>query len=305
MSYPTAVTTFTNPTATNKLNNPSHSAQHSTVNVDLAAVETKLGTGTSAATANTVLLGTGSGTTAYGKPTAAYFDADFALGWMLVTDAWTYASADSPTFQITVPTGAAAKYSVGMKIRLTQTTVKYFIITVVADTTLTIYGGTDYSLVNAAISAIAISLVKTPIGFPPNPTKWTVRVADTTERSQTSPTTDTWYNLGSQSITIPIGVWNTRYQGNIYNSSGTQAIILMCTLSTANNSESDTEFTSFSRGYVTSTVSSVTYHRSKVLNISVKTPYYFNSKVVGSSPGNLFNENQTSPLILEAICAYL
>lgn len=83
-------------------------------------------------------------------------------GWTLANDTWTYASATT----ITVPTGAASKYSVGDKIKLTQTTVKYFYITGVADTVLTINGGSDYTLTNAAISANYYSHSVTPVGFP-------------------------------------------------------------------------------------------------------------------------------------------
>lgn len=83
-------------------------------------------------------------------------------GWREVTDSWVYASATT----ITVPTDATTKYSVGDKIRLTQTTVKYFYVTAVAATTLTISGGTDYTLVNAAITEVSYSKAQSPLGFP-------------------------------------------------------------------------------------------------------------------------------------------
>lgn len=83
-------------------------------------------------------------------------------GWREVTDSWAYASATT----ITVPSDATTKYSVGDKIRLTQSTVKYFYITAVATTVLTINGGTDYTLTNAAISDISYSKASTPVGFP-------------------------------------------------------------------------------------------------------------------------------------------
>ena len=83
-------------------------------------------------------------------------------GWREVTESWTYASATT----ITVPTDATTKYSVGDKIRLTQSTVKYFYITAVAATTLTITGGTTYTLVNAAISDVSYSKAASPLDFP-------------------------------------------------------------------------------------------------------------------------------------------
>ena len=83
-------------------------------------------------------------------------------GWQAAIGTWTYASATT----ITVPSGAAAIYSVGDKLMLTQTTVKYFYVVAVADTLLTISGGSSYTLTNAAISANYYSKMATPVGFP-------------------------------------------------------------------------------------------------------------------------------------------
>ena len=83
-------------------------------------------------------------------------------GWLPAFEAWAYASATT----ITVPAGAASKYSVGDKIKLTQTTVKYFYVTAVADTVLTVTGGTDYTVANAAITANYYSKAASPVGFP-------------------------------------------------------------------------------------------------------------------------------------------
>lgn len=83
-------------------------------------------------------------------------------GWIPASETWTYASAST----ITVPTGAASRYQIGDKIKWTQTTVKYGVITAVADTLLTIAVNTDYVVANAAISANFYSHQDNPIGFP-------------------------------------------------------------------------------------------------------------------------------------------
>jgi hypothetical protein len=83
-------------------------------------------------------------------------------GWINVSSTWSYASATT----ITVPTGAASLYQMGDKIRITQTTVKYFYIIGVADTLLTVTGGSDYSVANAAITVKAYSHASNPMGFP-------------------------------------------------------------------------------------------------------------------------------------------
>ena len=78
-----------------------------------------------------------------------------AGGWTEIPDgSWTYASATT----ITVPSGAASIYAVGDQVRLKQGgAYKYFYIIVVADTTLTVTGGSDYSVANAAITDAAFS----------------------------------------------------------------------------------------------------------------------------------------------------
>lgn len=84
-------------------------------------------------------------------------------GWVAVSDSWAYASSTT----ITVPTDATTKYSVGDKIKLVQSaTTKYFYITGVTATVLTVSGGSDYTVANAAISSIYYSKVATPLSFP-------------------------------------------------------------------------------------------------------------------------------------------
>jgi hypothetical protein len=83
-------------------------------------------------------------------------------GWIGANETWTYASATT----ITVPSDATTRYSVGDKIKLTQTTVKYFYVVAVSSTVLTVTGGTDYTVANAAISANYYSKAASPVGFP-------------------------------------------------------------------------------------------------------------------------------------------
>ena len=72
-------------------------------------------------------------------------------GWNGVSG-WTYASATT----ITVPSGAASIYAVGDQIRLKQGGgYKYYNVVTVADTLLTVTGGSDYTVANAAITNAA------------------------------------------------------------------------------------------------------------------------------------------------------
>ena len=72
-NFPTSVDNFTNPTANDSLNIPSHSLQHANANDAIEAIEAKLGIGDSSAgsaVANSVLRANGSGSTTWGVPDA-------------------------------------------------------------------------------------------------------------------------------------------------------------------------------------------------------------------------------------------
>lgn len=183
MAYPSTILANTDPAGTSLLTSPSHSAQHTTVNDDLTAVETKIGLGAGTPTAaNMLLVATGNGTSVwggtvnsatFGTPSITGGTVNSATltspvlqgnidGWTNANEAWTYATAST----ITVPTGAASKYQIGDKIKWTQTTVKYGVITAVADTVLTIAVNLDYVVTNAAITLNYYSHEANPIGFP-------------------------------------------------------------------------------------------------------------------------------------------
>lgn len=87
-------------------------------------------------------------------------------GWIGANETWTYASATT----FTVASDVTSKYRVGDKIKLTQTTAKYFYLVAISysapNTTITVTGGTDFTLANAAITSPFYSKLETPQGFP-------------------------------------------------------------------------------------------------------------------------------------------
>jgi hypothetical protein len=88
-----------------------------------------------------------------------------ATGWTSAGETFTYAS--STTF--TVAGDQTAKYSIGTRIKLTQTTLKYFVVVASSyssSTTVTVTGGTDYTLANATISDPYYSYSVNPQGYP-------------------------------------------------------------------------------------------------------------------------------------------
>jgi hypothetical protein len=237
-------------------------------------------------------------------------------GW-IPAGTFTYASADAPTYVITVASGAASIYNVGDRIKLTDSTVKYFIITAVADTTLTVYGGTDYTLSGGAITLPYYSHQKAPLGFPLSPAKWTVEITDTTSRQRTTPSANTWYELDATgdgsgaktpTISIPIGIWKLGYKVTGANNSASQtAFQLFTTLSTANNSESNNNLTYFSR-WGQAGATNTNFYRNHIIDDIVtaasKTTYYLLGNPRDTVTTIIF-ASDINKLIIRAVCAYL
>lgn len=227
-------------------------------------------------------------------------------GWNTISITLAYSSADAPTFVISTPSSLVGIVGVGDRIRLTQTTVKYFIVTAITASTITVYGGTDYTLANATITSPSYSHMKSPVGFPMNPNKWTVSYTDTTQRGQASPTVGTWYNLGSLSTNLPIGGWDVNYKiWGYFARASTGANSLFTCISTTNNSASNAKYVTSAAGYGTGVASfGFTSVRCVPITVTTKTTFYFNCMTLDSATNIFFNNNE-SALLFEAVCAYL
>lgn len=85
-------------------------------------------------------------------------------GWTKLNESFVYASSNT----ITIASGGASRFQKGDKLRLKQGAgYKYYSIILVADTLLTVTGGTDYTVANASITDIYVSREDNPFGFPP------------------------------------------------------------------------------------------------------------------------------------------
>lgn len=108
----------------------------------------------------------GSRLTIYGLGGAPIAEVAGIDGWTTDPATWTYASAST----FTVTGDQTAKFSKGTRIKLTQTTTKYFVVVgsvfSSGTTTVTITGGSDYSLANAAITTPFYSYQANPQGWP-------------------------------------------------------------------------------------------------------------------------------------------
>lgn len=331
-NFPTSLDSLSNPAADDYLNSPSHAAQHSNVNDIVEALEAKLGIGASTPAAGKLLYSASNGQSSWGisfldeddmasdsdvsvpsqQSVKKYVDDNGGVDWKSYSAVIpTRASADDPTYVLTFAgVDLTSILNVGKKVKWTQNgTVRYGIVTAIAfstNTTLTIYGGTDYDVDDTgtyAISAFHYSSYKSPIGFPLSPAKWSVKTSDTSNRAQASPSDGIFYNLGGLNIVIPIGVWDVEYdvwfrmEGGSYKQGKT-------TLSTANNSESDSELScAILLSNITSYFAS-NYNRGKLLTLASKTTYYLNAKQ-DSSGTNIQFEGSFIATKIRAVCAYL
>ena len=103
---------------------------------------------------------------AFGQITAANAAAIQNDGWISTTDTWTFAT--SSTFTIS-GVDRTAVLTPGTRVKLTQTTAKFFVVTASSfstNTTVTVTGGSDYSLANASITSPFYSYVANPQGYP-------------------------------------------------------------------------------------------------------------------------------------------
>ncbi len=250
-------------------------------------------------------------------------DAIPTSGW-ITANGMVYKSADAPTFVATVTGDQTTKYFPGQRLRLTQTTVKYFIVTKVAlvssNTDITMYGGTDYTLVNAAITSPGYSVVKAPAGFPLDPDKWTESLNSNFDTLTTNVLTALEDSSTPIVFNIPIGAWiidvKTHYAiagsksgGGILGAKATVGL-------SADNSDFDSDdlieqiLITNSPNTVTDTLGLWhTTHLTTQRSVTTNTPYYplVNFDVTGTPDTKSFSDNNyvAEGLIIKAVCAYL
>ena len=164
-------------------------------------------------------------------------------------------------------------------------------------------------MANSAITLNYYSTQKAPQGFPLSPNKWRIIITDTQQRFINNPTPNAWTNISPLNIVFPIGVWNLSQHFVLYGdiTSGT-AVSCQCTLSTANNSESNKSYSIMvvadgATGRV-AIENSVANYNSNV-SVATKTQMYTNIRTTntGLLAIGVLGESITSRI--ELICAYL
>lgn len=106
-------------------------------------------------------------------------------GWIPASETWTYASAST----FTIVGDKTGTYNKGDRIKLTNSTLKYFVVSSVSygggNTTVTVFGGNTYSLVNSAITLPYYSKVPAPNGYPSS-FQWTSTMGGWTTTTTTT-----------------------------------------------------------------------------------------------------------------------
>lgn len=238
-------------------------------------------------------------------------------GWstLLVTDKLTYKSASAPTFVCnTLNTSNVAKdmrpyLSVGMKLKMTQAAVvKYFFITAIDATSITLYGGTDYVLTTTAVTNVCYSVVKSPYGFPMSPSKWSVQFIRNTTTSISPVTAGVWKS-SDIALTVPIGDWQIYFKSTSHSiqSSATYGSLLFITLSTNLTTETNIEFTSYggADSLATSKLGILVSTAEATVRLESSTVFTLLGKIFMGVTTDIVFEGNKTPTTIRATCAYL
>jgi len=249
-------------------------------------------------------------------------------GWNSAFETWEYVSVDDPTGVIKVNADVTTKYSVGMRIKMTNGGHTIFgIITKVGT-----YGGDSagytyitflheidpsdnlalYLMANSAITNNYYSTAKAPQGFPQDITHWKIKVEDANNRT-TTPTKDAWYNPNNISLSVPIGRWKLGYfVGHRCSATTTGHYMSFVSLATSNNAPGDNDFKKMhgnNPGFSTGTSYTLGIGSAeKIINNTSKTTYYLNHMC--ATAGTLTNEcgfygQWDVATTIYAICDYL
>lgn len=125
----------------------------------------------------------------------------------------------------------------------------------------------------------------------------TYTLKDVTSRNQSSATSDTWYNIGSLSIALPAGVFDVTLQAGLQlvaNSLLGLNCRVSCTLSTANNSETDADWTTYHGTVGEAQWNSLhpgllcTVNRQKRISVASPTTYYVNERETNDGAVTIF-----------------
>lgn len=260
----------------------------------------------------------------------AYVDNNPYGGWItagLSGVTVTRHSTDDPTVVLRFNADVTDYIWQGMRIKVTENSiVHYFKVTVdpvysAPNTDVTCLSEIDTTTPTQAknligtgtISDVAYAPPKTyPKGFPISDESWAMEYVSTSLVNETSPSQDTWVNPGSMSFDIHPGLWSYGYKAAINGvATGTDSFVsAFGTLSTTNNGETDSDFTSnffvrATKGTSNELRVGGTVSLFKVGYFSTKTTLYLNGKLSSAgTPTSIEFRGERAKTVIRATLAY-
>ncbi|MFA5172583.1 MAG: hypothetical protein WC426_13560 [Sulfuriferula sp.] len=233
-------------------------------------------------------------------------------GWNALSsawDSWAYSAWDNTNKLGTVNVPDSSIFTLGQKVRYWQLTGgwKYgFVVRKPNGTSIQLYQGhvNGYTLNNERVYLPAYSRDKAPDGFPIDPAVWTVTFTDSTQRSQGSPVVGTWYNLASQQIAVPVGLWKLSMKVQLQANGSTP--LIQGALSTSASSPSHPKLMAYQESSGTVGSTSSNQFADDIVSLTANTPFYLISRAfTGATVSTIYNRNEVVNCYLQAVCAYL
>jgi hypothetical protein len=187
----------------------------------------------------------------------------------------------------------------------------YAIVTNVSTTVATVQYPEGCAIpTSGGISTVDYSGVKAPFGMPTQRSRWQILTLNKVTASQSAPTSGTWYNtsIGAIQILLPVGSWDFGYSVMFggFKTAATSYDVY-CTLSTTSSTETDNDLTSWvlAEGALGAITPRQLFNRTKRLDVSTATQYYFNGKTATASGGDLSTYGTYGSSLVTADLSYL
>ena len=188
-------------------------------------------------------------------------------------------------------------------------TVEYAIVTKVAfstNTTVTVFTGTDYMIPNMTLSAAAYSHFRAPSGFPASRNKWYVEAIYLAGATQAAPVQNTWYNLASERLSVPLGSWLLQYRTDVYGNRGAAGSVNVDTALSDSSSTPTLPLLAASQTVANTTLNEGTLSAQAPVEATAQASYYRLVRTQDASISNLIASPSTIKAdIIRAECSYV
>lgn len=187
-----------------------------------------------------------------------------------------------------------------------SSTLDYGIVQKVTASTLTVQVAEGCTIpTSGGVASASYSTYKSPYGFPGQRGKWIIESILCAQNSQTTPTSGTWYNVGSWRLQLPLGDWDVEYSAEIYGNraSGSNDIALTLALSAA--TQDDKRWTARVSTNAVADVAGYVQRRNPMQITSSLTSLYLNLRTNASGMNAIYVLGDSEVAVARAENAYL